>query len=83
MRSTHTYAVLEVSQTTYNEIRQLLVEAGYQHTFILEYDSEVIDMHGIAIQGVSKDMDTSPVRLLAEHGAGDKSPSNPCTARQG
>jgi len=43
---THTYALLGVSQGTYNEIRAKLTEAGYQHAF---GDDGEIDMHGIAL----------------------------------
>lgn len=45
MRSTHTFASLAVSRESYQEIRQLLTEAGYQHAFI----GAVIDMHGIGL----------------------------------
>lgn len=60
-RSTHTYAVLEVSTGTYSEIRGKLEAAGYQHAFhetaatsvrgsgIDVATVEVIDMHGIAL----------------------------------
>lgn len=43
---THTYALLEISQAAYDEIRQKLREAGYQHAF---GDDGEIDMHGIAV----------------------------------
>lgn len=42
---THTYAILEISETAYVEIREKLAEAGYQHSF----RGGVIDMHGIAL----------------------------------
>ncbi len=45
---THTYAVLEVSQAVYDEIRAKLEAAGYDHAF--HEDPDVIDMHGIALQ---------------------------------
>ncbi len=50
---THTYAVLDVSPAAYQEIRGKLDAAGYSHAFHdSEGDngSEVIDMHGIALQ---------------------------------
>jgi len=48
---THTYALLEVPKPVYDLIRAKLVEAGYQHAFDKKTDgSEVIDMHGIALQ---------------------------------
>lgn len=46
-RQTHTYVVLEVSDQTYCEIRELLAKAGWQQA--LMPDNE-IDMHGIALQ---------------------------------
>lgn len=46
MRSTHTYAILEVSQEAYDEIHAKLKAAGYQHAFM---DGNVIDMAGIGI----------------------------------
>lgn len=51
--STHTYAVLEVSETAYAEIRTKLAEAGYQHAFHREHDGELIDMDGIALMALS------------------------------
>lgn len=49
--ATHTYATLEVSATTYDEIASKLKQAGYDHAFI-ESPTEskpVIDMHGIGL----------------------------------
>lgn len=46
MRATHTYAVLDISQEAYDEIRAKLEEAGYQHAFMPDGE---IDMHGIAV----------------------------------
>ncbi len=48
-RSTHTYAVLAVSQSTYDEIAHLLKEAGYDHAFHVRFHGTVIDMHGIGL----------------------------------
>lgn len=51
--STHTYSVLTVSKDTYEEIRLLLEQAGYEHCFHKHGTGgvlEVIDMHGIALQ---------------------------------
>ncbi len=56
LRTTHTYAIADVSETTYNEIRALLVEAGYQQALHQstsgegEGEGEVLDMHGIALR---------------------------------
>jgi hypothetical protein len=43
---TYTYAILDVSQTTWNEVAEGLRNAGYGHAF----DGNIIDMHGIALQ---------------------------------
>lgn len=51
MRHAYTYAILKVSPETYQEIRDKLAAAGYQHAFHDDDgDGEVIDMHGIALQ---------------------------------
>jgi hypothetical protein len=41
----HTFATLEVSASTYDEVERLLREAGYGHAFI----DGAIDMHGIGL----------------------------------
>lgn len=43
---TYTYALLEVSQTAYDEIAAKLRAAGYDHAFGAEGE---MDMHGIAL----------------------------------
>ena len=48
MKSTHTYAVLEISPAAFLEIADKLREAGYHHCFV-ETGECVIDMHGIAL----------------------------------
>lgn len=54
LRTTHTYAILEISQAAYDEIRGALKAAGYEHTFHEYTDKdggyEVIDMQGIGIK---------------------------------
>ena len=50
MRSTRTYAILEVKPEIYDEIHRLLEAAGYQHAFHVDRDGQVIDMNGIALQ---------------------------------
>ena len=58
---TYTYAILLVSQATYDEIKAKLVAAEYQQAFHDDHayadertqtheDGPVIDMHGIALQ---------------------------------
>jgi signal recognition particle subunit SEC65 len=52
-RTTRTAAILEVSSSTYEEIAQLLREAGYSHAFIEDRRTpaeELIDMDGIALR---------------------------------
>lgn len=55
MRSTRTYAILEVSPEIYDQIRKQLEAAGYEHAFHKEGDKEVIDMHGIALKAQNAD----------------------------
>jgi hypothetical protein len=54
-RTTHTYAVLEVTPMAFVEIRRRLEKAGYQHAF----DGDVIDMHGIAVKALGGTQPTS------------------------
>jgi hypothetical protein len=42
----HTYSILPVSQSAFNEISRKLKEAGYTNAF----DGPYIDMHGIALE---------------------------------
>lgn len=51
LRTTHTYALLEVSAAAHKEIRGKLEEAEYHHAF----DGDVIDMHGIALTPMPPD----------------------------
>lgn len=53
MKTTHTYAVLDVPRTVYGAVRALLVRAGYDHAFHAEPDGELIDMHGIALRSAA------------------------------
>lgn len=50
LRHTHTYAILEISETAFKEIAGKLEEAGYSHAFDGDGKECVIDMHGIAVQ---------------------------------
>lgn len=45
IRSTHTYAVLPVNQSTFDDVKTRLLAADYGHAI----DGEAIDMHGIAL----------------------------------
>lgn len=60
IRSTHTYAILDVSPAAYREIEGKLRDAGYEH--LLNDDGEghtVIDMHGLALR-VDPDVEEKP-----------------------
>jgi len=46
MRTTRTYAVLQVTSRTYTEIYEAFKAAEYSHAFM---DDDVIDMHGVAL----------------------------------
>lgn len=46
----YTYAILEISEKAYNEIRKKLAAAGYEDQFGTDDGKEVIDMHGIAVK---------------------------------
>lgn len=49
IRSTYTYAVLEISAAAFAEIHGKLAAAGYQHAFDESDGRALIDMHGIAL----------------------------------
>ena len=62
--STHTYAILKISQAAYDEIKTKLAAAGYSDQF---HDKEksgrtfpVIDMHGIAVSPIKEPADALP-----------------------
>ncbi len=63
MRSTHTYAVLEISRQAYAEIRAKLEAADYGHAF----NGDTIDMHGIALEPAAKSDEPEGVTVDA-HG---------------
>ncbi len=46
MRTTHTYALLPISNEAHREIKALLLAAGYDHAV---NDAGELDMHGIAL----------------------------------
>jgi hypothetical protein len=47
-RMTYTYAVMNVSPACFEEIKQKLIAAQYQHA--LHNDGKTLDMHGIALE---------------------------------
>jgi hypothetical protein len=56
MRTTHTYAILEVSGSVYDEIKEKLVKAGYEtHVMapVLDGDRECVHLQGIAVAKAS------------------------------
>lgn len=52
-RQTHTYALLEVSAASYDEIKTKLQAAGYGHAFL---SNGTIDMHGIGVTREETDL---------------------------
>lgn len=44
----HTYALLEVSLETYNEIKRKFIQAGFPYTDLIKPSGE-IEMHGVAL----------------------------------
>ena len=49
MKSTHTFAILELSPSAFSEISRKLIKAGYQHAFQKQDGRELIDLSGIAV----------------------------------
>ena len=49
MRATHTYATMDVSKATFEEIRSKLMAAGYDHAEQRNDGVVMLDMHGIAL----------------------------------
>lgn len=47
---THTYSILPVSQSAFDEMRTKLEAAGYGDAIHDEDGKPVIDMHGLAVQ---------------------------------
>ena len=54
-RTTHTYAILQVSRAAYDEIQQRLQEAGCYDRVPQGDEGELIDMQGIAVQAFEED----------------------------
>lgn len=62
---TRTFATLVVSKQTFEEIASKLREAGYDHVFLPSHDTIGIDMNGIVLQGIRKELE-SKGELLVE-----------------
>jgi hypothetical protein len=60
IRTTYTYAVLDISAEAYLEIAALLKAAGYDQAFHRDDGRTVIDMHGIALANSGQ---KSPIRV--------------------
>lgn len=69
LHSTHTFAVMEVSKSTFNEIAKKLREANYYHAFV----GDCLDMHGIGLR-----LKTSPKTVKLKH---PKAPPNELVQR--
>lgn len=67
LRTTRTYAVMEVSAAAFAEIRQKLIDAGYQQA--LHQDGEyalVLDMHGVVLANGDRASDPDLTPSLTE-----------------
>lgn len=54
---TYTYAIAEVSSAAYDEIRKILIDAGYQQAIHRDGETETLDMHGIGLRAIVIDDD--------------------------
>lgn len=57
IRSTHTYAIMELSPAAYAEIRSKLIEAGYSQSIMREGE---LDMDGLAVALETAAPETDP-----------------------
>jgi hypothetical protein len=64
MRSTHTFAVLEISQAAWEEIARKLRATDYGHAFV---EDKTIDMHGIALRAEAADARKPVICAKCEH----------------
>lgn len=67
---THTYAILEVSEAAYDEIKAKLTDANCIHAFHGFHD-DVIDMHGIALKK-SDEICSKCKQPFVHHAHGDR-----------
>lgn len=79
MRSTHTYAILEVSQSAFDEIKAKLVEADYGHAF--SQDGKTIDMHGIALEAEEPKPTRVIIRLWQDGSMVTHEPATECSIK--
>lgn len=62
--TSHTFAVMELSEKTYEEIFSKIAQAGYDHALLEEDGKQLIDMHGIAV--MQEDLVKSDRTVLIE-----------------
>lgn len=66
MSGTHTYAVMHVSKSSYEEVKRLLLAADYTHAI----DEDCLDMHGLALgidDNLNTPLDAHPTKRIADH----------------
>jgi hypothetical protein len=69
--STYTYALLEISQAAYDEIKAKLESAGYSDQFHEDDGQIAIDMHGIAVVPIvaAQDFDSADFPFVHTFGS--------------
>lgn len=68
----HTFVTVAVSARTYDEVAELLQEAGYGHAFMRHIEPPMIDMHGLALERKATPVDTSgpaTLTIKSQHSA--------------
>lgn len=63
---TYTYAIAEVSPATFNEILQILQNAGYLDSINETSDGPVLDMRGIALRQALEPKNSDPLKVFAQ-----------------
>lgn len=77
MRQTYTYAQLELSQFSFEEIKAKLKMAGYHHTF--NSDETIIDMNGIGVSAGAPEIITQAMRVSGAEVFADPQHTNSST----
>jgi hypothetical protein len=62
--STHTNVLVEVSDSAFYEIHNILKKAGYEHCF---QEDGSIDMHGLALQQTTEAKETTEPVIVTNH----------------
>lgn len=64
----HTYAVLDVSEETFDEIADLFTKANYDHAFVYDDNTSsptpIVDMHGVALRRGSPRVPETRARVV-------------------